>query len=114
MATHASPPRLSGYGAFATADFADARRGHPDVDLSGYAAARGLEMLGSGNEQLQFNVLRGTLPGGEQGMLFHHVLPVPVSVDGSGEGLVGCVYKPPGGKFRMRDLLGGLIPFADL
>ena len=107
------------------ADVADARRRHPDVDLSGYAAARGLDVLGSRNaagffaalpldEQLQFNVLRGTLPGGEQGILFHHVLPVPVSVDGSGEGLIGCVYRPPGGRLRMRDLLGGLIPFADL
>ena len=125
MTTHASPPRLPGYGAFAGADFADARRRHPDVDLSGYAATRGLDLLGSRNaagffaalpldEQLQFNVMRGSLPGGEQGILFHHVLPVPVSVDGSGEGLVGCVYKPPGAKLRMRDFLGGLIPFADL
>jgi hypothetical protein len=125
MATHASPPRLPGYGAFAGEDFADAKRRHPDVDLSGYAAARGLDMLGSRNaagffaalpldEQLQFNVMRGPLPGSEQGILFHHVLPVPVSPDGSGAGLVGCVYKPPGGKLRMLDLLGGLVPLADL
>ena len=90
MAPHASPPRLPGYGAFTGEDFADAKRRHPDVVLSGYAAARGLDMLGSRNaagffaalpldEQLQFNVMRGPLAGSEQGILFHHVLPVPVS-----------------------------------
>src|SRR5215217_8626179 len=84
-----TPPRLPGYGAFAREDVADARRRHPDTDLSGYATRRGLEMLGSRNaagffaalpldEQLQYNVLRGPLPGGEQGILFHHVLPLPV------------------------------------
>jgi hypothetical protein len=125
MATHASPPRLPGYGAFAGQDFVDARRRHPDVDLSPYATARGLDMLGSRNaagffaalpldEQLQFNVMRGPLPGGEQGILFHHVLPVPVSPDGSGAGLVGCVYKQPGAKLRIRDFFGNLIPLADL
>jgi len=121
-------PRLPGYGAFARADVADARRRRPDADLSAYAARRGLDMLGSGNaagffaalpldEQLQFNVLRGPLPGGEQGIVFHHVLPLAVAPDGSvvnAGGLYGLVYKPPGGKLRMRDVLGGLIPFLDL
>jgi hypothetical protein len=63
---------------------ADGFRGEPDVDLSDYAAARGLEhrgnttqlgMLGAMplSEELQFNVLRGTLAGGEEGILFHEV-----------------------------------------
>ena len=109
-----TPPRLPGYGAFAPADFADAKRRRPDVDLSGYAARRGLDMLGSRNaagffaalpldEQLQFNVLRGPLPGGDQGLLFHHVLPLPVEPDGSvvnAGALYGYVYNPPGGKPR--------------
>jgi hypothetical protein len=128
MAAHASPPRLPGYGAFAREDVADARRRRPDVDLSGYAAARGLDMLGSRNaagffaalpldEQLQFNVLRGPLPGGEQGILFHHVLPLPVSADGSvsgAGGLCGYVYNPRGGRLRLRDVLANVIPWADL
>jgi hypothetical protein len=124
----ATPPRLPGYGAFVRADFADAKRRRPDADLSGYAARRGLDMLGSRNaagffaalpldEQLQYNVMRGQLPGGEQGILFHHVLPLPVEPNGSVVNvgaLYGYVYKPSGGKLRMRDLLGSLIPMVDL
>src|SRR5689334_14386594 len=63
---------------------ADGFRGAPDVDLADYAAARGLEQRGSTtqlpvmaampmSEELQFNVLRGVLPGGEEGVLFHEV-----------------------------------------
>jgi hypothetical protein len=123
-----TPPRLPGYGAFAQADFADAKRRRPDVDLSGYATRRGLDTLGSRNaagffaalpldEQLQFNVLRGPLPGGEQGILFHHVLPLHVDPDGSvvnAGALYGYVFKPPGGKLRVRDFFGNLIPLLDL
>src|SRR6478736_3052794 len=110
-------PRLPGYGAFARADVADARRRRPDADLSSYAASRRLDALGSRNaagffaalpldEQLQFNVLRGPLPGGEQGIVFHHVLPLHVDPDGSvvgAGGLCGYVYNPPGGKLHLRD-----------
>jgi hypothetical protein len=120
--------RLPGYGAFAREDVADARRRRPDADLSSYATRRGLDMLGSRNaagffaalpldEQLQFNVLRGPLPGGEQGILFHHVLPLPVAPDGSvvnAGGLFGYVYNPPGGKLRLRDFLSSVIPMVDL
>jgi hypothetical protein len=120
--------RLPGYGAFAREDVADARRRRPDADLSSYAAARRLDMLGSRNaagffaalpldEQLQFNVLRGRLPGGERGIVFHHVLPLPVAADGSvvnAGGLFGYVYNPPGGKLRLRDFLSSVIPMVDL
>src|SRR3954447_21563002 len=116
--------RLPGYGAFAREDVADARRWGPDVDLSGFAARRCLDVLGSRNaagffaalpldEQLQFNVLRGPLPGSEQGILFHHVLPLPVSPDGSVVNmgaLYGYVYNPPGAKLRLRDLVSSVIP----
>jgi hypothetical protein len=113
----APPPRLPGYAAFSPADIADAKRRHPDVDLAAYAAQHGLEALGSTNPagffaalpldpQLQFNVLRGTIPGGEQGILFHHVLPFPVSADGttstSGT-LYGISFNSGSARPRMRD-----------
>ena len=54
----------------------------PETDLQDYAASRGLEHRGNASqigylaafplsEELQFNVLRGALPGGETGVLFH-------------------------------------------
>ena len=63
---------------------ADGLRGRPDVDLAGYAAERGLEQCGNAAQlgyipafpltsELQFNVLRGRLPGGEEGVLYHEV-----------------------------------------
>jgi hypothetical protein len=63
---------------------ADGFRGRPDVDLAPYANARGLEHCGSATQvdyipafpltsELQFNVMRGALPGGEQGILYHQV-----------------------------------------
>ena len=63
---------------------ADGFRGRPDVDLAPYATARGLEHRGSEAQidhipafpltsELQFNVMRGALPGGETGVLYHEV-----------------------------------------
>ena len=63
---------------------ADGFRGRPDVDLAEYATARGLEQCGNKAQggyipafpltsELQFNVLRGKLPGGEDGILYHEV-----------------------------------------
>lgn len=59
----------------------------PASDLRGYAQARGLEYLESRNpmgywgvvpadERLQFNVVRGVLPGGRHGILFHNLREV--------------------------------------
>ena len=56
----------------------------PPTDLRDYADARGLSHRGQStqigwmvafgmSEELQFNVLRGTLPGGEDGVVFHDV-----------------------------------------
>ena len=39
--------RKHGYAAYAREDVEDAKRGHPGVELRGYAAARGLEFLGN-------------------------------------------------------------------
>jgi len=77
--------RYAGAAAFSREDVADAHRRHPVTELGEYAAARGLEVLGSnsaagyfaampGQDDVQFNVLRGTLPGGEHGIVFHELL----------------------------------------
>lgn len=99
--------RLPGYAALAPGDVADARRRRPDVDLSAYAAARGLDALGSQNaagyfavmpldEELQFNVVRGVLPGGRDGILFHWLRAWPVDNGGSAVGtFYGKVWAPP-------------------
>ncbi|WP_205698296.1 hypothetical protein [Conexibacter sp. SYSU D00693] len=101
------PHRLPGYAALAREDVKDARRRRPDVDLAPYAAARGLDHLGSQNaagyfaalpldEQLQFNVLRGTLPGGRPGCLFHWVRAWPApNGESSGGTFYGWVWNPP-------------------
>ncbi|MDA0183091.1 hypothetical protein OJ997_22470 [Solirubrobacter phytolaccae] len=79
-----------GYAAFARADVADARRGHPATSLADYAAARGLEWLDRrsaagysaafpGFEEYRYNAVRGVLPGGRHGVLFHQLLEVPVT-----------------------------------
>lgn len=78
--------------AFSREDVEDAKRGHPDFDLRGYAAGRGLEWLDHatpagyraaipGKEELQSSVLRGTLPGGEYGVLAHEGLEIGYSAD---------------------------------
>lgn len=62
----------------------DGFRGRPDVDLSGYAADRGLKFLGQSgangyfgglpiDKSMLWNAMRGTLPGGREGLLYHHV-----------------------------------------
>ena len=105
-----------GYAALAKEDVADAKRGRPEVDLGGYAAERGLEvfdgvMAGGFRAALpafpeyRFNVLRGLLPGGAYGLLFHELMEVPhrgsASISGS---LYGVVAKTPG-RWSPRDLL---------
>src|SRR5436190_917611 len=121
--THAAPGRLPGHGAFAKDDVEDAERRRPDIDLSAYAAGRCLDLLESRNAagffaalpldpQLQFNVLRGTIPGGEHGILFHHVLPFPLSADGRllNAGTVhGFSFTPAIERPRLRDALN-MIP----
>jgi hypothetical protein len=83
MATH-------NRAAFSRADVKDAKRGYPDFDLRGYAGDRALEFLDHGTpagyraalpgeEELQSNVLRGVLPGGEYGIIAHEGLKIGYS-----------------------------------
>jgi len=101
--------RLPGYGALAKADVADAKRRRPAGTLDEWAAARGLDALGSQNaagyfaalpldDQLQFNVVRGVLPGGRDGCLFHWLRAWPCGEDGepSGGGRWFGTYWGPG------------------
>ncbi len=74
-----------GYAAFAREDREDAKRRRPAVSLEGWAAERGLEYRGRGMlagfrgalprwEEEQHNLVRGVLPGGRWGILFHELL----------------------------------------
>jgi hypothetical protein len=97
-----------GYAAFAPQDVEDARRGRPATDLRGYAQARGLQWLDRrspagfsaavpGFEAYRFNVVRGLLPGGRYGTMFHQLLEVPVTRSPNISGrLYGSVVKVKG------------------
>src|SRR5919112_5347802 len=73
------------HAAFAWADGDDAKRGRPSWDAQGYAAERGLQFRGSGafvgfrgvmplTDDRIFNAVRGQLPGGQFGIIFHELL----------------------------------------
>jgi hypothetical protein len=90
---------------------ADLHRGAPAADLSDYAAARGLEQRGNKtqvgwiaafpmSEELQFNVLRGTLPGGEYGLLLHEAKMLPAGASGLFHG-----HEVKAGRFSWKSLL---------
>src|SRR5688572_26826644 len=83
---------LPAYAAFKPADVDEARARQPAGHLRDYAQARGLEFLESrnpmgywgvvpGDERLQFNVVRGLLPGGRHGILFHQALAISLWYD---------------------------------
>src|SRR5215211_58864 len=107
--------RYAGSAAFSREDVADARRRRPEVDLEEYAAARRLESMGSssaagyfaampGEEDLQFNVLRGALPGAEHGIVFHELLAWGAIGDRpAGGGTFWGVSYNPGKLFRKPD-----------
>lgn len=76
-----------GVAAFAPEDVADAHRRHPAVDLSEYAASRGLTPMGSVHiaavrsvqpawPDYVFNVVRGVLPGGFFGVIEHDLYEI--------------------------------------
>jgi hypothetical protein len=78
--------------AFSPDDIEDAKRGHPDFDLRDYAAQRGLEFMDHITpagfraavpcaDELQTNVLRGILPGGEYGVMANEGLEVGYTTD---------------------------------
>ena len=77
-----SRPNNHGYAALAREDVADAKAGTSGVDLRGYAAERGLEVIAgslpAGYDaavprwpQYMENLMRGVLPGGEYWLLMH-------------------------------------------
>jgi hypothetical protein len=79
--------------AFSKRDVPDAKRGYPDFDLRDYATRRGLEFLDHGTPagfraavpgeaELQCNVLRGVLPGGEYGVIANEGLEIGTLSDG--------------------------------
>src|SRR5262245_47219997 len=106
--------RYAGEAAFCREDVADAHRRYPEVDLDGYGAARDLEPLGSrsaagfvaampGQDDLQFNVLRGMLTGGAYGIVFHELRAWEVMGDEpAGNGMFYGVRYSSGGFFGRR------------
>src|SRR3954463_6047430 len=83
---------MANRAAFARADVKDSKRGFPEIDLREYASARGLEFLDHAtaagfraalpcDEERQFNVVRGVLPGGAYGVMAHEALEIGYSGD---------------------------------
>lgn len=105
--------------AFSREDVEDSKRGHPDFDLRDYARLRALEWIDHttpagyraavpGEEQLQSNVLHGTLPGGEYGVLAHEGLEIPFTAEDLDWG--GTFY---GLRVRAGGVgLKGMLPFS--
>jgi hypothetical protein len=91
----ADRPRNHGYAAFEPADTDDAKRGRPDFDLRGYAEERGLEFIDQPPTPLAgwkqalprfpeyaFNMVRGALPGGRYGLIWHEAWEIFASGEG--------------------------------
>jgi len=91
-------PNNHGYAAFEQADVGDAKRGRPDFDLRGYAEERDLEFLDRADPPLAgwkqalprfpeyaFNMVRGVLPGGRYGLMWHEAWEIEGSGDGESE-----------------------------
>ncbi|MGY1773883.1 hypothetical protein [Blastococcus sp. SYSU D00813] len=83
--------RMAGRASFVPGDRHDAKRGHPAVDLTPYAASRGLQYVGSANAsgylaalplepELQFNVVRGAV-GDRDCCLWHWRYAWPLGAD---------------------------------
>ena len=89
MATSGIARTMVGSAAWDARDVADARRRYPGVNLAAWAAEHGLRFHGSANTsgwsavlpgepELQFNVVRGTSPGGRDVCLWHYRHPIPL------------------------------------
>lgn len=97
-------PNNHGYAAFDRDDIDDAKRGRPDFDTRAFAAERGLEYLDEPKTlagwkqalarfpEYMHNQMRGPLPGGRNGVLFHESF----EINSSGEG-DNVRYDVPGG-----------------
>jgi hypothetical protein len=108
--------RNHGYAGLAKEDVPDAKRGHPDVELGDYAAHRGLEVFRGAMaagfraalpvfEEYRFNLLRGLLPSGCYGLMFHELMEVPHRGSASMSGTLYAVYARTPGRWRLRDFL---------
>ena len=88
-------PNNHGYAAFEPADTDDAKRGRPDFDLRAYGQERGLEFLDRADPplagwkqalprfpQYAFNMVRGELPGGRYGLMWHEAWEIFASGEG--------------------------------
>jgi hypothetical protein len=87
-------PLNHGYAAFDRDDIEDAKRGRPSFDTRAYAAEHGLEyfdepkMLGGWKQAMSrfreymHNQMRGPLPGGRYGVLFHEAFEIASRGDG--------------------------------
>jgi hypothetical protein len=121
MADTAQPPAAHprSRAAFSRADVPDAKRGYPDFELRDYAARRGLQWLDHTTpagyraavpckDEMQSNVLRGVLPGGEYGVLAHEGLEVGYSADSFDWGGTFHSTKVIAGGVGLR----GMLPFS--
>ena len=88
-------PNNHGYAGFEQADVSDAKKGRPDFDLRAYAQERGLEFLDRADPPLAgwkqalprfpeyaFNMVRGTLPGGGYGLMWHDAWEIQATGEG--------------------------------
>src|SRR4051794_39846427 len=86
---------------------ADGWRGRPDVDLREWASSRGLDFRDQASqlgylgaftwaEELQWNVVRGVLPGGERGVLLHEIELLDPDTPGTFYGKKSSTANAPG------------------
>jgi hypothetical protein len=109
-----------GRASYAKEDVEDARRGRPDVDLSGFAAARGLRFRGSIRmsafmsatpiwPDYVFNAMDGELRSGRYGLLEHELDEIGTSQDSLDE--AGTFYDISY-TWRTRESIGHFLSYG--
>ena len=109
-----------GRASYAKEDIEDARRGRPDVDLAGSAAARGLRFRGSTRmsafmsatpiwPDYVFNAMDGELANGRYGLLEHELDQIGTSQDSLDEG--GTFYDTSY-TWRNRESVGHFLSYG--
>lgn len=108
-----------GVAAFTAEDVDDAHRREPAVDLTDYAASRGLTLLGSALvatvrsvqpawQEYVFNAARGVLPGGSYGVIEHDLYEIATHTSNGiqyGGGFFGTQYTAKGPKGFLNKIL---------
>ena len=108
---------MHNHAAYTTDDVEDAQRGYPETDLTGYAQARGLDVVpqallghfGGINPQwpdYAFNILRGELVPGRFGSLQHELDEVELDDDGEPRQPGSYHARRSVGRAGFRSLLG--------